>query len=363
MLGSEWRGRYNKLMRFSQADMERWVASGLITSAQRDAMAADLTARPERPGLDLTTLLYYGGGLLVLLAYSIFLGLQWEEMNSGARIAISAASMAFFAIVAQVLMNSGRFRLPGELLQVVAAAIVPLFVFALLDAAGWWPDEPGYRQIGGAQTWENYQSDLIWARMALGAGTLLAAGVAFWLSRSPFVLIAAIVAFISLTLDATLQVQQPGPYYDEWGWNYDWGVGQSLTVAAVGGTVLVAAVLSRGRSGRDYAVWLYVVGLAALAVGLGSQALDEDGAEAIWGTLWMVVALAILGLSLVLQERLFAAAGLAAMFAYFGRLVFEVFESANAALALVVLGMIVLSVGMLYQRYNERLFSRPAAVD
>lgn len=346
-------------MRFSDRDMERWVERGLITSAQRDAMAADLSARPGRPGLDLTTLLYYGGGLLVLLAYSIFLGLQWEEMNSSARIAISAASMAFFAVVAQVLISSERFRLPGELLQVVAVAVVPLFVFALLDAAGWWPDEARNRPFNPQFDWEqarrDYEADLIWARMALGAGTLLAAGVAFWLSRSPFVLIAMVISFTSLIIDTTLQVQHPGRYYD-----YEWGVGQALAVAGVGATVLVAAVLSRGRTERDYGVWLYVVGLGALAVGLGFQALDDNGAEAIWGTIWMVTAVVILGLSLVLQERLFAAAGLAAMFVYFGKLVFDVFESANAALALVVLGLLVLGAGMLYQRYNERLFSRPA---
>ncbi len=350
-------------MRFSEGDIERWVKDGLITPAQRDSMAADLSSRPDRGGLDLTTLLYYGGGLLVLLAYSIFLGLQWEDMSSGGRVAISAASIAFFAIISQVLISNERFRLPGELLQVVAVAIVPLLVFALLDTAGWWPDEPRYRQVGGEQTWEDYQSDLIWARMALGGGTLLAAGVAFWLSRSPFVLIAAIVAFMVLVIDATLQVQQPRHYYDEWGWDYDWGVGQSLAAAAVGATVLAAGVLSRGRTERDYAVWLYVVALAALAVGLGFRVFDEDSVEAIWGTVWMVGALVILVLSLMLQERLFAAAGLAAMFVYFGNLVFEVFESANAALALVALGLLVLGVGMLYQRYNERLFSRPAAAD
>jgi Flp pilus assembly protein TadB len=73
----------------------------------------------------------------------------------------------------------------------------------------------------------------------------------------------------------------------------------------------------------------------------------------------MAAALALLGLSIPLQQRLFAAAGLAAVFAYLGKLVFDVFESANAALVLVVLGLLVLGLGMLYQRYNERLFQRP----
>jgi hypothetical protein len=44
-------------------------------------------------------------------------------------------------------------------------------------------------------------------------------------------------------------------------------------------------------------------------------------------------------------------------------LVFDVFESANAALVLVVLGLALLGIGMLYQRYNERLFSRAAGAE
>jgi hypothetical protein len=98
--------------------------------------------------------------------------------------------------------------------------------------------------------------------------------------------------------------------------------------------------------------------LAGLAIGLGTKVFPQEAAAG-WGALWLVVALTVLGLSIPLQQRLFAAAGLAAVFAYLAKLVFDVFESANAALILVVLGLLVLGAGMLYQRYSERLFARP----
>jgi uncharacterized membrane protein len=145
--------------RFTDADLDRWVRDDLITPDQRDAILHDLeTQHPEADGLDLTTLLYYGGGLLVLLAYSVFLGLQWEGMNQAGRIAISGMSFAFFAVISQLLLRSGRFRLPGELLQVVAVTVVPLLGFAILDAAGIWPEDPGYRAPNTVQ--EEYQRDL-----------------------------------------------------------------------------------------------------------------------------------------------------------------------------------------------------------
>jgi len=126
----------------------------------------------------------------------------------------------------------------------------------------------------------------------------------------------------------------------------------------VGAALLAAGVAVRDRTERDYSLWLYVAGLAGLAVGLVPKAFPSAAAAG-WGGLWMAVALAVLALSIPLQQRLFAAAGLAAVFAYLGKLVFDVFESANAALALVVLGLLVLGVGMLYQRFSERLFAPP----
>jgi len=339
--------------RLTDADLERWVQSGLISVEQRDAMLRDLEAhQPTEDGLSVTTLLYYGGGLLVLLAYSVFLGLQWEELNEAGRVVISATSLVFFAVASQLLLRSGRFQLPGELLQVVAVAIVPLMGFAILDAVGLWPEDPGYSRRFSTQAREAYQTDLTWARMALAGTTLIVALAAFRWSRSPFVMVAAAVSLTMLVLDVSIQIE--GAKRDD----YIWETPQALIVAALGAGALTIGVVTRGQSERDYSLWLYVMGLVGLAIGLGNKAFPSD-TPAGWGTLWMISALILLALSVPLQQRLFAAAGLAAIFAFLAKLVFDVFESANAALVLVVLGLVILGTGMLYQRYSERLFARP----
>lgn len=334
--------------RITDADLERWVRDGLITADQRNAIRSDLAARgAAEGGLTATTLLYYGGGLLVLLAYSVFLGLQWEELSPGGRVAISALSLAFFGAASYVLLRTGRFQLPGELLQVVAVAIVPLLAFAVLDATGIWPEEPS-DFLASAR--EQYQADLTWARMALAGATLVVALAAFRWSRSPFVLGAVAISIASLILDASIALQ---PAREE----YTWETPQALLIAGVGAAVLAGGVASRGRTERDYSLWLYAMGLAGLAVGLGNRAFSTDAPA--WGALWMFGAVLVLAASIPLQQRLFAAAGLAAVFAYLSKLVFEVFESANAALILAALGLLIVGAGMLYQRFSERLFARP----
>ena len=337
--------------RITDVDLERWVEDELISADQRDAILRDLEAQqPAERGLNVTTLLYYSGGLLVLVAYSVFLGLQWEELNQGGRIIISALSFAFFGGASQVLLRSGRFQLPGELLQVAAVAVVPLLLFALIDASGLWPEDPGYGRSVSAQERREYQTDLTWARMALAGATLVVALAAFGWSRSPFVLAAAVVAFAALIVDATIALQSDQE-------DYTWRMPQTLAIAAMGAALVAAGVASRDRTGRDYSIWLYVMGLIGLTVGLSGEAFSSDAPG--WGALWMLAALTVLALSIPLQQRLFAAAGLAAVFAYLAKLVFDVFESANAALVLVLLGLLILGMGMLYQRFAERLFARP----
>ncbi len=346
--------------RFTERDLERWVERGLITSDQRDTILHDLeTSQPDDASLNLTTLLYYSGGLLVLAAYAIFLGLQWETMNEAGRVAISAGSLAFFAVVSYLLSAQGsRFRLPGELLQVVTITIISLLIFALLDLAGVWPDEPASRftrfdsatRAAYDAARADYHADLTLARMALALPTLLLAGTVFRWSRSPFVLVAIVVAIASLAVDVTLLA-------DTGRTNYELETGQTLVIAALGAGLLAAGVLSRDRYERDYSLWLYVMGLAGLTLGLSIEAFPSNAAPG-WGILWMIAALTVVGLSIPLQERLFAAAGLLAIFAFLARLVFDVFESANAAFALIVLGVLVISAGVIYQRLIEGVIPR-----
>lgn len=333
--------------RFRASDLDRWVRDGLISAEQRDALLADLEAHAE-PGreISVTALFYYGGGLLVLLAFGAFLGILWQDLSIGGRIATTALSLVFFATASSALLRTERTRLPGELLQLVAIGAVPPLLFALLDGAGWWPEDPGY---GIGVDRDAYEHDLAWARMALTAGALAAAAAAFALSRSPFALAAALVATATLAIDASIQV-------DTTRTEYVWDAPQAVVLAVLGVAYIGAGVALRGR-GRSYSIWCYAGGIAALAAGLGSQAFQYESATG-WGLLWLTASLAVLAMSIILQERLFAIAGLAGVFVYLFRLVFEVFEDALAPLAFVLLGLALVATGVLYQRYVEPYLAR-----
>jgi hypothetical protein len=223
-------------------------------------------------------------------------------------------------------------------------------VFAILDAAGLWPEEPGFRRALSER--EEYQRDLTWARMVVVASAFVAAIAAFRISRSPFALAAVLVSLTALFVDASIQVESNRV-------RFEWETVQLMVIAFMGAAALAGGVLVPRSDEHDYALWLYVMGLVGLAIGLGGEAFpSEDLGGVGWGILWLIVALGVVALSVPLQQRLFAAAGLAGVFAYLAKLVFDVFESANVALALVVLGLLILATGALYQRYSERLYKR-----
>ena len=342
--------------KFTDADLERWVERGLLSPEQRDAILRDLEAQPPAESdLTLTTLLYYSGGLLVLIAYGIFLGLQWGEMNEAARVAISAASFIFFAAVSTFLLRDDRFALPGELLQIVAIAIVPLLLFAILDAAAIWPEEPDFRgqrfdSVRYDELREQYNTDLIWAQMALAGSMVIVAAGAFRWRPSPYLMAAAAGASIWFFVGVSFQAEGPQRHLEPEGV-------QAATIAISGAALLAIGAAIRGWSQRNYSLWLYIIAIAALTTGLGMEAFPEDAAG--WGALWMIASVGLLALAVPLQERLLAGAGLIGAFAYLAKLVFDVFESANAALVLIVLGLLILGLGMLYQRYGSQLFARP----
>jgi hypothetical protein len=140
-----------------------------------------------------------------------------------------------------------------------------------------------------------------------------------------------------------------GPSTDE----FRWATAESILLATVGAATMALGAALHGRTQRDYTTWLYVLGLGALIYALWVRAFDSDAPG--WGVGLVAISVLVLLLSIPLQQRLFAVVGVAAAYSYFGKLVFDVFEgSAVAALVLAALGLAIVAMGMLYQRFSQR---------
>lgn len=125
--------------RFTWADLEQWTGLGLLRPEQltaiREHLDAEDDARPwpelvppspeRRARFDLITVAYYFGAFIILLAGTIFVGLQWEELGRPGQFAASWGAVAGLWLLGAWLKRGGH-RLGGDLLIFAGTGIAPL---------------------------------------------------------------------------------------------------------------------------------------------------------------------------------------------------------------------------------------------
>jgi hypothetical protein len=323
------------------ADVGVWCERGLITPPQADAIrhyveehgpvAAEIPPGPERRrGLNLVSIGYYFGAFMILLAYTIFVGLQWEGMGALTRAAISGGTFLGLIGIGYGLRRAG-YVTAGNLLIFAGVGIVPLLTHSAVLAAGLWPDPPAYRDL--------YRVFLPqWAVMAVAG--IAAALVAVRLTRFPLLML--LVAFWCWYLSMNLLRWASGA--DTWGWDD----GERLLGTLVGGVMLLVGAYLQRRTRQDYSLWLYLFGHIVVLTHLGALALDKEGPL---GLAFAAVYLAFVIASVWLQRRVFLVFGAIGFYGYACYLAFDIFEGAlGFTIGLAALGLLVVLSAVGYQR-------------
>ncbi len=101
------------------ADLERWVAAGIIQPAQRDAALADLATEKGRPVADWLGLL---GAIMVGAGAITFVAANWENMAKIVRLAILIAALAGTYWASDRFFALGRERM-GQAFVLLGVAL------------------------------------------------------------------------------------------------------------------------------------------------------------------------------------------------------------------------------------------------
>jgi hypothetical protein len=323
------------------ADVGVWCEHGLIAPAQANAIrryvaehgsvAATTPAGPERRhGFNLVSIAYYFGAFMILLAYTIFVGLQWEELGGATRAALSGGTLLALLGIGTAMRRVG-YRTAGDLLIFAGVGIVPLLVHTLMLASGLWPDTPAYRDF--------YRLVLpLW--IVIEVAGIAAALVAVRLTRFP--LHTLLVAFWCWFLSMDLLRWMAGT--DTW----EWGEGEQLLGVLIGGAMLVVGVLLQRLARRDYSLWLYLFGHIIVLTHLGALTLHKEG---VLGLVFAAVYLGFVIASVWLQRRVFLVFGALGFYSYACYLAFEIFEGAlGFTFGLGAVGLLVVLSAIGYQR-------------
>jgi hypothetical protein len=336
---------------FTMSDLEQWVEQGLITPDQLRGirrhieLAGPAGAQPQGPeqrkGLNLITVAYYFGAFMVLLAYTIFMGLQWESLGNLGQLAVSGLTIGVLWAIGYLLRRGG-FKVAGGLLIFAGTGIAPLFFYSVQRATGLWPS------ADSAASYSDFYQYVSADWIVMECASLLVAILVMWRVRFPLLslLIAFWTWYLSMDLSRLIFGTLPYQFTDR----------QHLLGIFIGAAMLLLGVVLQRRARQDYSLWFYLFGHLIILGQLSALALEREG----WlGLAYLVLYLLFVVASIWLQRRIFLVFGAIGCYGYLSYLAFHVFSGGlGFVLALGSLGLMIVLTAVGYQKYARRWLER-----
>lgn len=343
-------------LRVSERDLAEAVSAGIIEPAQADALWQRWTANAaagnagDAPSFKMAHLLYYFGGLIAMGAVSIFITIAWDTFGAWPLLVLGLGVMLLAYALTRRFVEVDRQPVAAGTMAALLIAAVPMVIFAWQHVGGFWEGEQSFRDY-------HYWIDWRWLMMEFG--TLMAGAVVIWRFRLPFAMLPIAVTLWYLSMDlAAFLAQDSEGWYSEFGWKL------RATVSMLFGVAMVALALwielrQHAAAGpldrRDFAFWLYVIGVLTFWGGLSNQ---NSGSE--WGR--FIYGLINVGLILVgsmLMRRVFVVFGALGVIGYLGYLSYDVFkDSLLFTVALGALGIAMVFAGIWWSKREAALHAQ-----
>lgn len=329
-------------MKVTKKDFDAAVSQGILSEGQSIDLIEFLKSRPESsPGFTFTNLLYYFGGMIAIGAMTIFMNLGWERFG-GWGIFFFALGYAVVGIVLSGFFKNRKQPVPAGICATFVVALVPLAIYGLQIANGWWPDDSTYRE---------YHRYIRWHWIYLELGTLAAGAIMLWLYRYPFMVMPVAVTLWYMSMDVAAMLMANG---------YDWEFRAFVSMWFGLATILLAFWVDlRSRNSGDFAFWLYLFGVIAFWGGLTSQSSDSELAK----FLYFCTNIGLILVGAILVRQVFVVFGALGAAVYLGHLAETVFrDSWLFPIALAAIGLLIVYGGLVWNRHHERLTNRLRAL-
>lgn len=319
-------------------DAERLIRWGYERRFDMPSAAAPMKPVESEKGLNLITIAYYFGAMLMISACAWFLGDKWDSLGPSG-ILTTALVYAFIAASVGWWIRKAGYKVGGGLLITVAVCLVPLIVYSIEALAGLWPaGDPGayaefYPRIHGS-----------WIVMELA--TIVVAAVVLWFVRFGFLTAPLAFSFWFLSMDvAALVLGDARMEGDAREW---------ISVAVGMITILIGFGLDRllsdknQKKAEDLAFWCYLFGLMAFWGGLTSM---DSGSE-LSRAGYLVVNILLVLVAIRLRRTVFLVFGAIGVDVYFGHLAYQVFkDSFLFPFVIAFLGFAMIIATVLAQRF------------
>jgi hypothetical protein len=329
-------------MQYSDQDLRAAVSAGVIDAADLDRLVTFLATRRSAAvptsTFDVAHLLWYAGALIVIGAMGLFSTLAFFAMGGQALTACAVVYATAFTIAGHNLWYRRNLKTPGGLLITIAVSMAPLAVYGVQDALGWWGTfgSPGtvhdfYEWIKGS-----------WIFMEMAA--IVAGVIALRFYRFPFIVAVIAFALWFMSMDLT-----PWVFGTD---HFDLEMQRKVSVWFGLAVIIVAWVVDYNKRDGDFAFWLHLFGLTAFWGGITATESSSEVAKAVY----CLLNVGLLLMSVILVRRAYAVFGAFGICLYLGHLADVVFkDSLLFPFALSLIGIAVISAGLLYHRKQEMI--------
>lgn len=303
----------------------------------------------ETPRFSFTHTLYYFGGMLAIGAATLFMTEGWQRLGPWGLAAIAVAYGAFCVWLARRLDARG-YEIPAGIVATLAICLVPLAAWAVQHGLGLWPE-------GGPARYAAYHTRIDWRWLTLEFATLAAAAVALQALRYPFLMMPVAVTLWYMSMDLARLVVAPDEHL-AWQFYRDFSLWFGLAMA-----LLAFWIDARSRSRdpaapgsrRDYAFWLYLLGVLTFWGALSARQSTSEVAKLMYALL--NVGFVLIGA--VLARRVFTVCGGLGVAFYLGDISARLFrDSLLFPLALTLIGLAVIACGIWWQRHEDAVRAR-----
>jgi hypothetical protein len=332
---------------FTWADIHQWVETGLIRPGQALAIRRHVAARgsveqqaqtgiEQRPGLNFITVAYYFGGFTILLAYTFFMGFQWESISRLGQCVAVGCTIGLLWALGYLLRRAG-FRLAGALLIFAGTGIVPVLVYTILHLTGIWPDQPSYDN----PAYEDFYLQVKPAWVTMEAVSLVVAAAVTVRLRFPLITLLAGFWGWYLSMDLARWI------FETPDWSYD--EHEQIAGIIMGLLILAIGLGLQVRTHQDYSRWLYIFGHVVVLGNFSALAHDHEGLAAL---LYVVLYLTFVAGSIWLQRPVFVVFGALGCYGYASYLAYDKFHgSLPFVFTLALIGLTIVLAGVGYQKY------------
>jgi hypothetical protein len=338
-------------------DLQAAQDAGLIRPEQLEPLWQFLCARrsaaADSPRFTFTHILYYLGGMLAIGAMSLFMTLGWESFGGWGMffIALLYAGTAFK--VANML-EAKRLHIPAGIMATFIVVLVPLAVYGLQHALGFWAD--GARTRG----YRDYHYYIDWRWIVMELATLAAGAAMLRRYRYPFLLMPLSVTLWYMSMDIVPFLIGIEGSADNWFSGAAWDLRKWISIA-FGLAMLLGALLVdlRSRFTRDYAFWLYLFGLLAFWGGLSAMHSDSLAGKLVY----LAINVALILKGAMLARRVFVVFGGLGVTLVLGDISWRFFrDSWSFPIALTLIGFAIIALGIWWQKHEAALSSRLRAM-